>query len=344
MLRDEARAAKVRPGKVVPLSQVSPADLDPGTEIQARPLYRVVGEWRRWMRDYDNSHIEYESDQGDLVRAPLENSYQTKYASRYYARLKGLERGVRREFDTLTAVMLTFTASHVNAEGGWRCPADHMADVRDGWETARKQLYHVLGDYRWEYARIMEPHKDGYGHLHVAVFVEAETIDAEEFRPVLRSHVDACDPAGSDAHGLDQLGLGDTVSVSADLDSLASYLSEYLGAYAEDEDGEPVTALDRPMNEQAFLAVTWATNTRRLDFSNGAQDIIARDGRRRDRAEDRGGGSTSTPEQDDGPTWTVRRLCEVSGGAPNYYDPTAGGVQAGPIDGRSGVDPPPIRA
>jgi hypothetical protein len=130
--------------------------------------------------------------------------------------------------------------------------------------------------------------------------------------------------------------------VSDDHDSLAGYLSEYLGACAENEDVEPMTALNRPMNKQAFRPVTWVTNTRRFDFSNGAQDIIARDGRRRDRAEDRGG-LTSTPEQDDGPMWTVRRLCEVSDGTPNYYSPTAGGVQTGPIDGRSGINPPNTR-
>jgi hypothetical protein len=183
--------------------------------------------------------------------------------------------------------MLTFTASHENADGGWRCPADHIHDVRDGWDTARKQLPHVLDGYRWEYARIMEPHKDGYGHLHVAVFVETDALDAETFRPVMRSYVGACESAGSAAHGLDTDGLGDSVSVSdaGDIDNLASYITEYLGAFA---DG---SALERPAHEQMFYAITWATNSRRLDFSNGMQDIIAAEEFRREtglRPEDRG--------------------------------------------------------
>jgi hypothetical protein len=344
-LRDEARAVKVGPGDVVPLSKIGDDGLDPDDEIQARPTYRVVREWRRWMRSYRNSHIEYQDDDGEVVRAPLENSYQTEYAKRYYARMKDLERAVEREFESLTTVMLTFTASHRNAEGQWRCPADHISDVRDGWDTARKRLYDVLDGYRWEYARILEPHQDGYGHLHVAVFVEADDLEAERFRPVMQSHVDRVASAGSEAHGLDQAGLGDTVSVGGDgeIDSLAGYLSEYLGAFT---DG---TALDRPMNEQVFLAVTWATNSRRLDFSNGAQALIADERFRREtglRPEDRGGDESDgeRPASDGGESeesgWTVRRLCEVADGGPNYYDPTAGGIRAGPIDGRAGVDPP----
>jgi hypothetical protein len=343
-LRDEARAVRFGPGDVVPLAKIGADGLDADDEIQARPTYKVVREWRRWMRSYGNSHIEYESDEGEVVRAPLENSYQNSYARRYYARLKDLERSVAREFDSLTTVMLTFTASHRNAEGGWRCPADHLADVVGGWNTARKQLYHVLDGERWEYARILEPHRDGYGHVHVAVFVDTDDLDAERFRPVMRSHVGAVGPAGSEAHGLDQAGLGDAVSVSADLESLAGYLSEYLGAFA---DGE--TALDRPMNEQVFYATTWATNSRRLDFSNGAQALIADERFRREtglRPEDRGGAESaeSADESGGGPTWEVRSLCEVEGREPRYYDPTSGGVEGGPIDGRGGVDPPPTRS
>jgi hypothetical protein len=338
-LRDEARAAKYGPGEVVPLSKLSAGDLDGDPEIQARPTYRVVEEWRRWMRDYQNSHIEYESDEGETVRAPLENSYQDRYARRYYAKLKDFERGARREFDDPATVMLTFTASHRNAEGGWRCPADHLRDVVDGWNTARKQLHQVLSGARWEYVRIVEPHADGYLHVHVGVVVDRASVDgldAERFRPVMRSHVGRCESAGSEAHGLDRVGLGDAVSVGEDVDSIAGYLAEYLSLY----NGE--SALEAPMNEQVAHATTWATNTRRLDFSNGAQQVIADEQFRREtglRAEDRG--ECGAAEPDDSETgWEVARLCEVEGRSPAYYDPTSGGVDGGPIDGRAGVDPP----
>jgi hypothetical protein len=367
-LRDECRS--IKPGefeKPVPMDRWE-GDVPMHAEIQARPTYRVVEEWRRWMIGYRNSHIEYESPDGETVRGPLENSYQDRYNRRYYARLKDLERGIEREFDSLTTVMLTFTASHRNAEGNWRCPADHMRDVVDGWDVARKELYRALAGCRWEYARILEPHADGYGHLHVAVFVEdaGDELDAERFRSTMEAHVRACSSAGPEAHTNEGCGDHDVaqggcdecrtpVSVNHDVGNVASYLSEYLGMYGETE------ALERPMNEQAFYAVTWATNTRRIAFSNGAQEIIADQKWRREtglRAEDRGGAGGAADDAgydldgaaggeaeamepaDDGDGWEVTRLCTVEDGGPNYYDPSAGGVKAGPIDGRSGVDPP----
>jgi len=346
-LRDEARCVKVGAGETMPLYQVDLEELTEQPERQARATHQVLTEWRSWMRDYQNSHIEFNSPDGETVRAPLENSYQKGYSDRYYARLCDFERGVSREFDNLTTVMLTFTASHRNKEGRWRCPADHMRDVIDGWDTARKQLYHVLDGYRWEYARILEPHQDGYGHLHIGVAVDTDGLPPQIFRPVMESYVQNTKSAGSDAHSLNRYDLGDAVSVNNDVDSLSSYLAEYIGLYKDE------TALERPWTEQMFYAVTWSTNSRRVDFSNGAQEIIADEQWRREtglRPEDRGSCEASemdaeTTEGDapaDAPegSWTAENICRVSQNEPNYYPPEPGGRLTGPIDGRPGADPP----
>jgi hypothetical protein len=352
-LRDEA--VMVDTGTyTVPISRsVDP----PEGERKSRPWYRVVNEWRDWYDRYRRSHIEFEKD-GERVRTQLENSYQPEYGKRYYAKLKDLERGIEREFDSLTTVMLTFTASHQNAEGHPRCPADHMRDVAEGWNTARKQIPHVLDGLRWEYARVWEPHADGYGHLHVAIFVEDDVdgIEAGSFGPVMESHVRACDSAGSDAHDPE----GDAVSVNDSVENLGSYISEYIGIFGDE-------TLERPISEQAFYAVTWATGTRRVDFSNGAQDIIAREHFRRETGltpEGRGGdaferwrdgdrgGAESGGESGDGETgatggendpppekWECAAICTVHSRRPEYTDPTSGGARRTAIDGAPGADP-----
>jgi hypothetical protein len=308
---------------------------------QARPWYAVVSEWRDWYDGYRRSNIEFEGEHGETVRTELENSYMPSYGRRYYAKLKDFERGVSREYDGLTTVMLTFTASHRNAEGGWRCPADHMRNIMDGYDAARKQLYHVLDGQRWEYARVWEPHADGYGHLHLAVFVEdGGDLAAEDFAPVMRSHVENCQPAGSEAHAVD----GDAVSVRSDVNNLGSYISEYIGIFGDE-------TLERPITEQMFYAVTWATNTRRVDFSNGAQDLMKKEHFRRDtglRPDDRGGESLErwkeTGDPDGGGSeWSVASICTVRDRRPEYADPTTGGVETTPITGRPGMDPPPER-
>ena len=316
-------------------------------ERQARAWYRVVNSWRRWMDDYRSMHIEYEKD-GETARTRLENSYQPRYGKRYYAKLKDFERGVSRRWDNLTTAMLTFTASTENAEGHKRCPADHMRDIAEGWRTARKQLHQVLDGVNWEYARVWEPHKSGYGHLHVAVFIDSDHLTAElspaRFKPVMQSYVRECKSAGSKAHTPEN-----AVSVNGDIENLGSYISEYIGAFGEDP-------LDRSMKEQMFYAVTWATGTRRVDFSNGAHDIIKGEKFRREtglKPEHRGeagGTNTSTQsgaesdesgaESEGGEGWKVDSICKVHDGEREFHDPTGGGVRLEPIDGRPGMDPP----
>lgn len=309
-------------------------------DVQARPWYAVLDEWRRWYDDYQRAHIEYESPEGETARTRLENSYQPRYGKRYYARFKDLERGIERRYEDVTTVMLTFSASTLNAEGFPRCPADHMRDVADGWKTARKRLHKVLAGRTWEYARVWEPTTGeghgpgGYGHLHVAVFVEdGADLDGEQFRPVMESYVGECGPAGWDAHRPDPPEGDGAVSLNDDVENLGSYLSEYVGIFGKE-------TLDRPMYEQAFYAVTWATQTRRVDFSNGAQEIIGGEQFRREtglRPEDRG---AVEAEASEGSGWGVASICTVRRGSPSYADPTSGGADTVAIEGRSGMDPP----
>jgi len=338
---------------------------------QARPWYSVVQSWREWYADYLGSHIEFTNSEGETVRTALENSYMPDYGKRYYAKLKDFERGVSREFESMTTVMLTFTASNRNTEGGWRCPADHMRDIMGGYDAARKQLHQVLSGQKWEYARVWEPHGSGYGHLHMAVFVEddVDEIVADQFKPVMRSHVNNCSPAGSDAHRNEpceeHAGQAPTpwqsaepscddcdsaVSVNDNVENLGSYVSEYIGIFGDE-------TLNRPMKEQMFYAVTWATNTRRVDFSNGAQEVMNREHvRRRFRRETDGLEPEDCPEafeewrededgedDEDGPVseWVAESICTVKGTSPSYADPTTGGVRTTAIEGRQGVDPPP---
>ena len=334
------RPVSVEPERVLRAEAVH----EPGNAVQARPWYAVVNEWREWYDDYRSMHIEYERD-GETVRSRLENSYQPRYGKRYYAKLKDFERGVSRRWSDLVTVMLTFTASTENAEGLMRCPADHMRDVAGGWRTARKQLHQVLDGVNWEYARVWEPHKSGYGHLHVAVFVEAADLEAREFRPVMESHTRACESAGSEAHTVEN-----AVSVNDEIENLGTYISEYIGVFGE----EPT---ERRVEEQMFYAVTWATQTRRVDFSNGAHDIISGEQFRREtglKPEHRGEAATNTTttqtaesdseasEGEGGSEWAVSSICTVRAGSPDYADPSTGGADTRRIEGRPGMDPPKV--
>jgi len=357
-LRDEAVMVDDGGGMPMPVHKL-PEDARPEGEYRGRPTYRVLNEWRSWMESYESAHIEYENPDGETVRSKLENSYQEGYANRYYARIKDFERAVKRSYgDDLLTAMLTFTASSENADGGPRCPADHMTEIREGWRTCRKVLHKVLAGYKWEYVRIWEPHKSGYGHLHVGVFVHGVgMIDPETFRPVFRSYVENVEAAGTEAHRVE--GDDAAISINDNVENLGSYLSEYIGQY-----GEKLT--DRSLNEQIFYATTWATGTRRVDFSNGAQELIAFEEFRRETGlnpEDRGGGreaferwrssdgsssdgsgSGSGSGGDESVGWSVSNVTYVQSRSRVQVDPTSGGVSMTVIDGRPGVDPPAQRS
>jgi len=345
-LRDEAVVIDTPDGMRVSVDGL-PENDRPDGDRKARSWYSVVNAWRDWMSSpiYQSGHITFESSDGETVRTQVENSYMESYSTRYYARLKDLERGVERRYDDVTTVMLTLSASNENANGGPRCPADHMREIASGWDTARKQLPHILGGYNYCYARIWEPHQSGYGHQHVAIFVEDDGGDlaAEDFQPFMDSYTGETPGAGSEAHDVQ----GDAVSINNDVENMGSYISEYLGIFGEE-------ALDRPMKEQMFFATAWATNTRRLDFGAAAQEIISGEEFRREtglKPSDRGdceseskpadGGDTDADDTDDtGEGWTVKRLCTVPSKSREHVDASAGGVNVTTIDGSNCVDPP----
>ena len=335
-LRPEAVLQRPQEGLALPVSDVS--EIQEGADIIAKPTYAVVDEWHDWMDGYESAHITFENGEGETVRTALENSHQREYANRYYAKLKDLERGINRRFESLTTAMLTFTASTESAEGFARPPADHMLEIREGWRQARKQLHKALSGRNWEYARIWEPHQSGYGHLHVAIFVEGDAVPAD-FEKVMGSYVQNTKSAGRKAHSLEN-----AVSVNDDVDNLGSYISEYLGIFGEK------TATDRSLNERIFRATVWATRTRRLDFSNGAQAIISGEQFRREtglRPEDRGRAEVAqsdseAAQSDESTEWEPRCLLWVNG----PYDreqanPTAGGTESIEIENRPVLEPAP---
>jgi hypothetical protein len=350
-LRDEALLVEDEHGQSVPLTAPN-VEPDDGT-VKARPWYRVVRQHTDWYKDSLSSHIEYKNPDGETVRGPLENSYQPQYGDRYYAKLMDLKRGIERRWGDMSIVMLTLSASTLDRQDRPRPPADHMRDIREGWETARKQLYHAVDGREWCYARVWEPTtRDGqgpagYGHMHIAVFVRdpENTVTAGDFDGFMRSYVSNTPPAGWEAHRPD----GDAVSVTHQLEeaNAATYVSEYIGQYGDD-------LHERPAHERAFLATAWATETHRVEFdSTTAQDLIRGEEFRREtglRPEDRGTAESDSKDavtdagedggtDGDGEGWTLDCLCDVSNGRPNYYTPENSTVDTTAVDGTTASRP-----
>lgn len=226
-------------------------------------------------------------------------SYDEDAARERYGRLADFERGaleaVRRTGDELYTALLAITASHENADGNYRCPADFWREMRESWNgPVRREMQRVfkqLGAKRfdpedpperwWEYLRVVEPHGSGYGHHHIVVVTNFD-ISAETFEPMIARHVETTPSANWQAHQLDAEDPEDqcvTVNrvdpeeddASDVVGNLASYLSSYLSDF--DENGEWIPMLEKPAHKIMFYATCWSMNVRRIDFSNGGHAL-----------------------------------------------------------------------
>jgi len=241
----------------------------------------VLREFLSWYNDYRWAHLRFRDPDGDLVRAPMLNSHQPAYGDIYYAKLKALERQVLQRFENPHVVMLTLTGSTQNGNGGPRCPADHLRDVVDPFsKNVRPALHRSLDVEQWEYAKVLEHHTSGYGHMHVAVFVDGEVAE-EDFRPAIDAHLKHCDIAHRDAHDyyhpdnqkrpISVNRIDPDVDPNADdveaVSNLGSYIAEYIGSHGKE-------LFDRGLSELAFRSACWATGTQRVTFSPGATELI----------------------------------------------------------------------
>jgi len=235
--------------------------------------------WRNYIRDKEDVQSVFENCAGDRVQGSKPHRFDPEYADKQYAKLKDLERGISEAYGKrLHTAMLTFTASSTDDSGNPLPPVDHLDGLLESWDAIRRALDRALDGTRYERLAILEPHKSGYIHVHMAVFVDGK-VTSTEFEPVIESHVENCDLAGWTAHDLDD---DSTISVryaGADrndsdeqLDELAIYLAEYLGTYGDDP-------LDLPEHVQAANALLWSTGRQRWRPSNGAQQYMATDPR-----------------------------------------------------------------
>lgn len=250
---------------------------DYGALVGDRPVTWRQGtrNWREYIAEKDGVKTIFENEDGDTVKAEQPHRFAPEYADKQYAKLKDLERGMEQDYGKrLHTAMLTFTGSSA-PEGEPLPPVDHLMELDSSWNAVTTALDRALGGKRYERLAILEPHKSGYFHIHLAVFVDGR-VTRDTFAPVIETHVRNCDIAGWDAHDLEadttisvrHAGTDRDLEDDGALDELAIYLAEYLGTYGDDP-------LQAPDHLQAANALLWATGKQRWRPSNGAQRHMA---------------------------------------------------------------------
>jgi hypothetical protein len=242
-------------------------------------------EWRRYIEDSrDTDAIFQNQETGEYAPGSDPHRFAPDYSNKQYAKLKDLERGLRRDYGKrLHTAMLSLTASWC-PDGDPLAPVDHLEDLDSSWESVRRELSRQLEGRRWEYLAILEPHKSGYLHIHIAVFVDG-VVTRSDLAPVVRAHVRNSPHAGDEAHDVDD---DSTISINrvgldrrgqhaaaegidledGSIGNLGTYLAEYLGTHGEDP-------LEAPEHQQMSNAILWATGKQRWRPSQGAQSYMA---------------------------------------------------------------------
>lgn len=251
-------------------------------EVTFDTLRGVKAEWtdesiRRfvgWYEDQRGSKVVCENSRGELVGFETPNRFTPEYREMQYAKAQSLERELRERWGRLLHTgMITLTASTTDDEGRPRPPVDHYRDLADSWESVRRTLSRVLDGREWEYLAILEPHKSGHVHIHLAVFVKGPVV-AEQFQPVLDAHVRNSRGAGEQAHRVTD-SEESAVSVrrvgprgNGGVENLGAYLAAYMaGEYGAE-------ATEMPGHVQMFYVTMWATGAQWFRPSNGAQQYM----------------------------------------------------------------------
>ena len=246
--------------------------------VNALPWEKAVERFDSWYDDRRGSKIVVENQYDERTAFRTPNRFTPDYREMLYAKAQSLERGLRGRWGKLLhTAMLTLSASATDDDGNPRPPVEHLSDLLSSWEAVRRELSRTLDGREWEYLAILEPHKSGYTHIHLGVFVKGPVV-AEQFRSVLDAHLRNCDGAGREAHRIHPPDPDDDGAVVVRQSSHPSRsdgvenLGAYLAAYMAGEYGAEATEM--PEYIRAFYAVMWATGRQWFRPSNGAQELM----------------------------------------------------------------------
>jgi hypothetical protein len=244
--------------------------------VEAVTWREATERWASWYADQRDTEIVVENEMGETTAFRTPNRFTPDYREMLYAKTQALERGLRERWGRLLhTVMLTLSATTTDDDGNPRPPLEHLEDLLSSWEAVRRALSRVLDDREWEYVAIIEPHKSGYAHIHLGVFVKGPVV-REQFQPVMDAHLRNSGGAGPEAHEITDDDDESAVSVRRSshpsrqdgVENLGAYLASYMaGEYGAE-------ATEMPEHVQRFYALMWASGRQWFRPSNGAQELM----------------------------------------------------------------------
>ena len=272
----------------------------------------AIGRMLEWYEGYRDKHLRMargSETRGDYESflVDMDNSLTPKYQSRQYAQIQGMKRQliggeypngveVEGEYADPVSVLLSLSATSLEADGSHRPVCEHDREIRDAWSgsssSVKRTLRYVLedkmglspGEYAWWWQS--EPHPGpqkpatGYSHSHpVVVFDRAATdpdgpdpTDVETYRPVVAKHIEECEGASWSAHRIDETEKSAvSVKEESEISDFAGYVAKYI-AVNPDQD-----LLERSDEYIMWAASQWATTSQKYSRSHWATASVTAD-------------------------------------------------------------------
>jgi len=210
-------------------------------------IQKLIAEWRDWIEFTDNRVLVFRSVENDKQVMVLDWMHRWK---------KGYIRNVRKRFKVIADLCESYNFIHiVLTVGRFGDIGYHMRLLKRGWKLLHDLLIKRYG--KFAYIAVLEPHRDGYPHLHILIFCDFYLIKQEELSNYVESK-----------------GIGRICFIKRYWSNRYGrkpiyYLTKYLGKY-----------YDRSNWSDGFMVFSsylWKTRTRSIMFSRGFGKIVVKE-------------------------------------------------------------------
>lgn len=212
------------------------------------------------VRDDSVITLTRETDDGqEVLNIPYNHRWTREYRNMMYAKLKSAEKALKRKFsDPVPTTMLTLTVRQRDSLGEPLAYKTVLDKLKGSWSKFRKAIDRAIPDkFDYEYLRMVEPHKTGYPHIHVAIFGVYLPSLTEKVKQLWDEKYNAGASWAQDVTAVK----GRSAQV---VQSPAAYCMKYLQKTTARSDG----SMQSPIHFRAFAAALWVTETRQLSMSD----------------------------------------------------------------------------